>query len=93
LVDEEAVGLMDTPGCGAKIIHGDSALEHKLQERKVKEFKTQFSCLTYFVNVGFSSNLVVCFSISSSVCHALYAKLGFLLPLMSLFGDWIFFLL
>ncbi|KAF9690324.1 hypothetical protein SADUNF_Sadunf01G0183700 [Salix dunnii] len=34
LVDEEAVGLMDTPGCGAKIIHGDGALEHKLQERK-----------------------------------------------------------
>ncbi|KAJ6711220.1 hypothetical protein OIU79_007634 [Salix purpurea] len=34
LVDEEAVGLMDTPGCGAKIIHGDGGLEHKLQERK-----------------------------------------------------------
>lgn len=34
LVDEEAVGLMDTPGRGAKIIHGDSALEHKLHERK-----------------------------------------------------------
>lgn len=35
LVDEEAVGLMDTRGCGAKIIHGDSALEHKLQEEVV----------------------------------------------------------
>ena len=53
MVDEEAVGLMGTPGGGAKIIHGDGALEHKLQERKVSEFKTQFSTPTFLSTQSF----------------------------------------
>ncbi|GAB4861166.1 CLP protease regulatory subunit clpx3, mitochondrial [Ancistrocladus abbreviatus] len=34
LVDEESVGTVDSPGCGAKILHGDGALEHYLAESK-----------------------------------------------------------
>ncbi|KAJ6715578.1 hypothetical protein OIU85_027020 [Salix viminalis] len=71
LVDEEAVGLMDTPGCGAKIIHGDGALEHKLQERKVNEFKTQFSTPTFLSTQSFLLTSAVCFSSSSSVWHVI----------------------
>ncbi|KAJ4846917.1 CLP protease regulatory subunit clpx2, mitochondrial [Turnera subulata] len=37
LVDEEAVGSLDTPGCGAKILVGHGALERNFQERKLKE--------------------------------------------------------
>ncbi|KAK3182667.1 hypothetical protein Dsin_029953 [Dipteronia sinensis] len=34
LVDEEAVGSVDASGCGAKILHGDGALEQFLHEEK-----------------------------------------------------------
>lgn len=37
LVDEEAVGSVDAPGCGAKILHEDGALGCKLHEIKLKE--------------------------------------------------------
>ncbi|KAJ9159106.1 hypothetical protein P3X46_024634 [Hevea brasiliensis] len=38
LVDEEAVGSVDAPGCGAKILHEDVALGCNLHETKLKEF-------------------------------------------------------
>ncbi|KAK1568006.1 hypothetical protein Q3G72_019277 [Acer saccharum] len=37
LVDEEAVGSVDASGCGAKILHGDGALEQFLHEEKSKD--------------------------------------------------------
>ncbi|XP_065870867.1 CLP protease regulatory subunit CLPX2, mitochondrial [Euphorbia lathyris] len=37
LVDEEAVGTMDTPGCGAKILRGDGALAFNFQDSELKE--------------------------------------------------------
>lgn len=32
LVDEEAIGSVDRPGCGAKILYGDGALERFLHQ-------------------------------------------------------------
>ncbi|XP_008808963.3 CLP protease regulatory subunit CLPX1, mitochondrial [Phoenix dactylifera] len=37
VVDEEAVGSVDRPGCGAKILCGDGALEKYLKENKIKD--------------------------------------------------------
>ncbi|KAF3788032.1 CLP protease regulatory subunit [Nymphaea thermarum] len=37
VVDEEAVGSVDSPGCGAKILRGDGALECYLSQQKQKE--------------------------------------------------------
>ncbi|GJN21349.1 hypothetical protein PR202_gb08818 [Eleusine coracana subsp. coracana] len=34
VVDEEAVGLVDQPGCGAKILYGDGALDRYLSQSK-----------------------------------------------------------
>ncbi|XP_008788322.2 CLP protease regulatory subunit CLPX1, mitochondrial-like isoform X2 [Phoenix dactylifera] len=34
VVDEEAIGSLDRPGCGAKILQGDGALEHYLLQNK-----------------------------------------------------------
>uniref|UniRef100_A0A2N9FT52 Clp ATPase C-terminal domain-containing protein n=1 Tax=Fagus sylvatica TaxID=28930 RepID=A0A2N9FT52_FAGSY len=34
LVDEEAVGSVDAPGCGAKILHDDDAFNQLLHEKK-----------------------------------------------------------
>lgn len=36
VVDEESVGLVNTPGCGGKIVRGDGALEKYLSEIKLK---------------------------------------------------------
>ncbi|KAL5786936.1 hypothetical protein ACOSP7_003885 [Xanthoceras sorbifolium] len=38
LVDEEAVGSVEASGCGAKIVHGESALEQYLHEEKPNNF-------------------------------------------------------
>lgn len=35
VVDEEAVGSVDQPGCGAKILYGDGALDQYLSQSKV----------------------------------------------------------
>lgn len=40
LVDKEAVGSVDAPGCGAKILHGDGELERVLHEIKSKDRKS-----------------------------------------------------
>ena len=53
VVDEEAVGSVDRPGCGAKILRGDGALEHYLKENKIKD-RTVCTC--------YSMNLKFCFS-------------------------------
>uniref|UniRef100_A0A1J3HMY6 ATP-dependent Clp protease ATP-binding subunit ClpX n=1 Tax=Noccaea caerulescens TaxID=107243 RepID=A0A1J3HMY6_NOCCA len=37
LVDEEAVGSVGTPGCGAKILKGDDVMQQFLQETESKE--------------------------------------------------------
>ncbi|KAJ4966859.1 hypothetical protein NE237_018708 [Protea cynaroides] len=37
VVDEEAAGTVDAPGCGAKILRGDGALERYLSETKSKD--------------------------------------------------------
>ncbi|KAL0927797.1 hypothetical protein M5K25_002008 [Dendrobium thyrsiflorum] len=37
VVDEEAVGSVDKPGCGAKILHGDGALESYLRKCRMKD--------------------------------------------------------
>ncbi|CAH2077202.1 unnamed protein product [Thlaspi arvense] len=37
LVDEEAVGSVGTPGCGAKILKGDDAMQEFLEETESKE--------------------------------------------------------
>ncbi|XP_020589096.1 CLP protease regulatory subunit CLPX3, mitochondrial-like isoform X2 [Phalaenopsis equestris] len=37
VVDEEAVGSLDTPGCGAKILYGNSALESYLRIYSIKD--------------------------------------------------------
>ncbi|KAH9750320.1 CLP protease regulatory subunit CLPX2 [Citrus sinensis] len=42
LVDKEAVGSVDAPGCGAKILHGDGELERVLHETKSKDFMVEF---------------------------------------------------
>lgn len=34
VVDEDAVGSVDQPGCGAKILYGDGALDHYLSQMK-----------------------------------------------------------
>ncbi|XP_010521429.1 PREDICTED: CLP protease regulatory subunit CLPX2, mitochondrial-like [Tarenaya hassleriana] len=39
LVDEEAVGSVETPGCGAKIIKGNVEPEHFFQETESKDFE------------------------------------------------------
>lgn len=36
LVDEEAVGSVGTPGCGAKILKGDDVLQQFLEETESK---------------------------------------------------------
>uniref|UniRef100_A0A5B7BWX0 Uncharacterized protein n=1 Tax=Davidia involucrata TaxID=16924 RepID=A0A5B7BWX0_DAVIN len=41
LVDEESVGSVDTPGCGAKILHGDGALEPFLHRTKLRDHSEQ----------------------------------------------------
>ncbi|KAJ0977203.1 hypothetical protein J5N97_012677 [Dioscorea zingiberensis] len=41
LVDEEAVGSIDRPGCGAKILRGDGALEHWIALSKNKQKASQ----------------------------------------------------
>ncbi|KAK6285060.1 hypothetical protein POUND7_004012, partial [Theobroma cacao] len=38
LVDEEAVGLVDEIGCGAKILYGDNELDRFLAKRTLKDF-------------------------------------------------------
>lgn len=43
LVDEEAVGSVDAPGLGAKILSGDGALEQFLHETKSGEHMVWFS--------------------------------------------------
>ena len=35
VVDEDAVGAVDQPGCGAKILYGDGAFERYLSQIKV----------------------------------------------------------
>lgn len=42
LVDEEAVGSVDTPGCGAKILRGCGAFERFLHETKAGEPMVRF---------------------------------------------------
>ncbi|KAG2710054.1 hypothetical protein I3843_04G007000 [Carya illinoinensis] len=37
VVDEESVGSADTPGCGGKVLRGDGALEHYIEETKLKD--------------------------------------------------------
>ncbi|KAK6940411.1 Clp ATPase, C-terminal [Dillenia turbinata] len=37
VVDEESIGTITSPGCGAKILHGDGALERYLAETKLKD--------------------------------------------------------
>ena len=36
VVDEDAVGSVDQPGCGAKILYGDGALDQYLSQIKVR---------------------------------------------------------
>jgi hypothetical protein len=36
VVDEDAVGSVDQPGCGVKILYGDGALDRYLSEIKVR---------------------------------------------------------
>lgn len=36
LVDEEAVGSVGTPGCGAKILKGDNVLQQFVEETESK---------------------------------------------------------
>lgn len=36
VVDEDAVGAVDQPGCGAKILYGDGAFERYLSQIKVR---------------------------------------------------------
>lgn len=57
LVDEEAVGSVDGPGCGAKILHGHGALEKFLHEIETVEPTVCFpSTLKFRI-------LPICFSI------------------------------
>lgn len=44
MVDEDAVGSIDRSGSGAKILHGDGALERYIADRKVKRevLETEF---------------------------------------------------
>lgn len=37
MVDEESVGSLDRPGCGAKILRGDGALDHYLSINEEKD--------------------------------------------------------
>lgn len=37
VVDEDAVGSVDRPGPGAKILRGDGALEHYMTDSKIKD--------------------------------------------------------
>ncbi|RRT69537.1 hypothetical protein B296_00016586 [Ensete ventricosum] len=43
VVDEEAVGSVDKPGCGAKILHGDDALDRYLSENKRRDVIAEVS--------------------------------------------------
>ncbi|KAH9684467.1 CLP protease regulatory subunit CLPX2 [Citrus sinensis] len=47
LVDKEAVGSVDAPGCGAKILHGDGELERVLHETKSKDFMLEPAPITH----------------------------------------------
>lgn len=40
VVDEDAVGSVDQPGCGAKILYGDGALDQYLSQIKVRLTKS-----------------------------------------------------
>jgi hypothetical protein len=40
IVDEEAIGSIDQPGCGAKILHGDGALDRYLSQSKAMTTKS-----------------------------------------------------
>jgi len=42
VVDEEAVGSPGRPGCGAKILRGDGALDHYLSVNKGKDSMVQY---------------------------------------------------
>lgn len=41
VVDEEAIGSLDSPGCGAKILQGDGALEHYLSQNKANTVRSE----------------------------------------------------
>lgn len=43
LVDEEAVGPVDAPGCGAKILRADGALDQLLHDTKSRDPMVCFS--------------------------------------------------
>ncbi|XP_022750407.1 CLP protease regulatory subunit CLPX3, mitochondrial-like isoform X2 [Durio zibethinus] len=44
VVDEESVGSTNIPGCGAKILHGDGALEHYFAKAQLKDSVEYSSC-------------------------------------------------
>lgn len=51
VVDEDAVGSVDQPGCGAKILYGDGALDQYLSQIKVRLTNpmTLHTCLLFDV--------------------------------------------
>ncbi|KAH9684468.1 CLP protease regulatory subunit CLPX2 [Citrus sinensis] len=64
LVDKEAVGSVDAPGCGAKILHGDGELERVLHETKSKDFMRKKTCLSIICSMGLLPLLRVLFDMS-----------------------------
>ncbi|EHA8590056.1 CLP protease regulatory subunit CLPX3, mitochondrial [Cocos nucifera] len=58
VVDEEAVGSIDRPGCGAKILCGDGALERYLKENKTKDRElTRFHMLITYVEAQWKQRI------------------------------------
>lgn len=55
VVDEDAVGSMDRPGCGAKILYGDGAFDRYISQIKVRIANLNqcafIFCLVMLVNV------------------------------------------
>lgn len=56
VVDEEAIGSIDRPGCGAKILRGDGALEQYITNTNMKN-----SMVGYLIQ--FTENLLICYPI------------------------------
>lgn len=47
VVDEEAIGSVQSPGCGAKILRGDGALESYISKTKSKDPVVRYTTLIF----------------------------------------------
>lgn len=60
VVDEEAIGSVDRPGCGAKILRGDGALDQYITRTNVMNLRV------WYVEISSEMELSFCFT---NICY------------------------